>query len=117
MKAFVKSLAAIFLLTGVLNAGGVTLLGVGAGVNLLGLQVGAGASIGIGTTASSERGSSSAALKSDEGCGACVSSTCCFKVKNDCPPFMFDNAGIEERVVKVEEYYMIEGCPVCVSCN
>ncbi len=116
MKTFIKSVAAVFLLSGILNAGGVTLVGVGAGVNVLGLQVGAAAAVDIGV-ASYPVETSSVAVESDSKCTACVSSTCCFKVKNSCPPFLFDNAGVEERVVTVEEYYVVDGCPVCVSCN
>jgi len=119
MKTIIKSFAAILVLSGILNAGGVTLIGAGAGagVNVLGLEVGAGVGVNVGLNPVYTTSQAVYAQSEREDCVTCVSKTCCFKVKSNCPPFLYDEAQVEERVITVEEYYMVEGCPVCVSCK
>ncbi|NPA82034.1 MAG: hypothetical protein GXO31_05450 [Epsilonproteobacteria bacterium] len=125
MKTLIKSLAVVTVLSGMLSAGSINLVGVGAGVSLLGLQVGVGAGVNVGYSSpvvsdSSKpcTSSSNTATKpaSSSGCDAVMTKKKCYSQSYGAPATYFEPASVGERVVEITEYYCLD-CPVCISCN
>ncbi len=119
MKTLAKIFAAGMILGGVLSAGEINLVGVGAGVSVLGLEVGAVAGVNIGyhSPVIREDGHYKASSNvKNSNCDALSYKQKCYSQNYGAPLTYLEEANSGERVVEVTEYYCLS-CPVCLSCK